>query len=299
MQIAIDAYLTYLRYEVNASAQTISAYGDDLKHYYTYCFERLGEEVEPSSADLDLVRGWIAEQMGRGLKASSVGRRLAAVKGLYRYLLKTKRIERNPISALRPPRGERPLPVYVPTDELDSILSAPIDRSNWMAVRNQLIIATLYECGLRRSELAGLCTVDVNLTRRTLKVLGKGKKERIVPFGTGLAKMMKHWLRLRNKTFGNTVSFFVNLRGEAMDGAGIYRIVHKALATVPHLSRRGAHALRHSFATDMLNAGAELMAIKELMGHSQVATTAGYTHSSFEQLKQMYNAHPRAKKKKN
>ncbi len=297
MKQAIDDYIAYLRYEVNASPHTSSEYEADLRAYHAYCLERLGEEVGPSAGDLDLVRGWLSAQMDAGLKATSVARRLSAAKGLYRYLLKRGQIDRNPISALRPPRTERPLPVYVPTAEIEAILAVEPAPDDLEGIRNRLIIATLYECGLRRSELAGLRDADVDLKERKLKVLGKGDKERIVPFGQGLATMMSQWRAIKEQTFGRSNSFFVNLRGQAMTGAGVYAVVHRALLAVPKLSRRGAHALRHSFATDMLNAGADLLAIKELMGHSRVSTTVGYTHTSFKQLQKMYNAHPRAQKK--
>lgn len=302
MKTAVKQYLDYLRYERHASPATVQSYGDDLESYVAYVEARLGELPEPGAGDLDLVRGWLSSQMDRGLKASSVSRRLSAVKGLYRYLLRLERIKRNPISSLRPPRGARPLPIYVPTAEIDGLLADNPDDADAEGIRDQLIIAMLYECGLRRSELASLRDVDVDTAERRLKVLGKGRKERIVPFGNGLTEMIERWRRTRQMLFGNTNSFFVTLKGKApgsaMTGQGVYQVVHRALESVPNLSRRGAHALRHSFATDMLNAGADLLAIKELMGHSKVSTTIGYTHTSFRQIQKMYNAHPRAQKKK-
>lgn len=293
----IQEYLVYLKQEVNAAELTQQSYALDLETYANYCQERLGEDISPSGADTDLIRGWLSAQMDGGLKASSVARRLSAVKSFYRYLLKIDRIDRHPAQMLRPPRGERPLPVYVPTSEIERLLE-PSEDASLGSLLHRLIIATLYECGLRRSELAGLKDAHVDLEQRWLKVLGKGGKERIVPFGQRLADMMALWRQKRLETFGQTETFFVTLRGKAMTGASVYRIVHDALKTVPNLSRRGAHALRHSFATDMLNSGADLLAIKELMGHSSVSTTVQYTHTSFKQLQHTYNAHPRAKKQK-
>lgn len=302
MEQAIADYLDYLRYERHASDMTVLHYGDDLATYCLYIRERLGEVPQPSTGDLDLVRGWLSHQMDRGLKASSVSRRLSAAKGLYRYLVKVGRLERTPIGNLRPPRSQRALPVYVPTGEIETMLAPIPEADDIEGIRDRLIIAMLYECGLRRSELATLLDVNVDTSIRQLKVLGKGRKERIVPFGEGLADMICQWRKIRDERFGSSNSFFVTLRGkaigQAMNDGAVYRIVHKALADVPGLSRCGAHALRHSFATDMLNAGADLLAIKELMGHSKVTTTAGYIHTSFRQLQQMYNAHPRAQKKK-
>lgn len=292
-----EDYENYLKYEQNFSALTVSAYTEDLKSYLESSSLFLGEELQPSEQDLDLVRRWLNGMMTKGDKASSVARRLASVKGFYKYLLKMGRISRNPIANLRPPRGEKPLPVYVPTNYINEILDEELEPYDWVALRNKLIVAVLYECGLRRSELAGLKDDDVDIEGRKLKVLGKGNKERIVPFGTGLADELSKWRQTRDELFGESETFFLSLRGKPMTGEGVYAIVHKYLKAVPGLARRGAHALRHSFATDMLNNGADLIAIKELMGHSNVSTTVTYTHTSFKQLQKVYNAHPRAKKK--
>lgn len=290
-------YENYLKYEQNFSALTVSAYTEDLKSYLESSSLFLGEELNPSEQDLDLVRRWLNGMMTKGDKASSVARRLASVKGFYKYLLKMGRISRNPIANLRPPRGEKPLPVYVPTNYINEILDEELEPYDWVALRNKLIVAVLYECGLRRSELASLKDDDVDIEGRKLKVLGKGNKERIVPFGVSLAEELSKWRQTRDELFGESETFFLSLRGKPMTGEGVYAIVHKYLKAVPGLARRGAHALRHSFATDMLNNGADLIAIKELMGHSNVSTTVTYTHTSFKQLQKVYNAHPRAKKK--
>lgn len=249
--------------------------------------------------DVDLIRGWLSSQMDKGLKAASVARRLSAIKAFYRYLLRISAIKSSPASRVRAPKGELPLPVYVPTEEIEHILEEgqgiretdPIEFH-----RDRLILSVLYECGLRRSELANLLDKDVDLQRRQLKVLGKGRKERIVPFGQSLAEQMELWRELRGSLTVYDDTFFVSLRGQAMAGGQVYRIVRRALEHIPHLAQRGAHTLRHSFATDMLNSGADLVAIKELMGHSSLGVTVRYTHTSFRQLQQMYQAHPRAQK---
>lgn len=293
----LEEYLSYLTHEKNYSPHTVHAYGEDVASYLRHAADFLGQELEPSSADTDLVRAWLGDMMNRGIKPSSVERRLAAVKSYYRYLLRMKRIDKHPIAHLRAPIKEKPLPVYVPTKEVERILSATAEGDDFTSRLHHLIIATLYECGLRRSELAGIRDEDVDLTRRQLKVLGKGGKERIVPFGRGLAEEMQRWLELRNKTVGKSEYFFLTLKGKKVSTAAIYTIVRAQLESVPTLERRGPHALRHSFATDMLNNGADLVAIKELMGHSSISTTVKYTHLTFKQLQDMYNAHPRAKKK--
>ena len=181
----------------------------------------------------------------------------------------------------------------MPTEDVNRIIDEVVTPTDWRGQRDQLILSILYECGLRRSELAHLVDVDVDTGLRQLKVLGKGRKERIVPFGEGLAQMIEAWREERTKLFGLTKSLLVSSSGEAMSPEAIYSVVHQALRSVPNLSRRGAHALRHSFATDMLNSGGDLMLLRELMGHNSVSTTVRYTHTSFEQLKKLYAAHPR------
>lgn len=289
----LEAFVRYMAYERNASEQTLVGYRGDLEAYIAYCRERLGEEFAPSAGDLDLVRGWLSGMMDRGGKASSVARRLSSAKSWYRYLVKVGYLSSSPIVSLKAPRQERPLPAYVPTSELERILE-PVESPSLREVRDRLVVATLYECGLRRSELAALRTIDVDLERRSLKVVGKGDKERIVPFGISLAQMMQQWSEIRDREFGGSDSFFLTLKGKPMKGSDVYSIVRAQLASVPNLARRGAHTLRHSFATDMLNSGADLLKLKELMGHSSVATTVQYTHTSFRQLQQVYHAHPRA-----
>ncbi len=297
----LHSFIRYERQERNASEMTCSSYQADLEDYIRHCQERLKEEFNPSKGDQDLIRSWLSEQMNRGLKPSSVARRLSAVKMFYKYLKKKNWIEQNPASNLRPPKQEKPLPVYVPTEDIERILKEDFlegaDGSPEL-IRNRLIFAMLYECGLRRSELAGLLDTNVDTRQRQLKVLGKGNKMRLIPFGQSLCEMIEDWREKRQEIVVNCETFFVTLKGKAMKGSDVYQVVHKALALVPNLSRRGAHALRHSFATDMLNAGADLLAIKELMGHSSISTTVKYTHTSFKQLKRLYNAHPRAKKEK-
>ena len=289
----IQEFLDYLRFEVDASPMTIENYGKDLWAFLAHVEARTGEPFVPSQQDLDLVRGWLSHKLDTGSKASSVGKYLSSLKSYYRYLLKLGVIKVNPIQALRPPKADKPLPVYVPTEDVNRIIDEVVTPTDWRGQRDQLILSILYECGLRRSELAHLVDTDVDTGLRQLKVLGKGRKERIVPFGEGLAQMIEAWREERTKLFGLTKSLLVSSSGEAMSPEAIYSVVHQALRSVPNLSRRGAHALRHSFATDMLNSGGDLILLRELMGHNSVSTTVRYTHTSFEQLKKLYAAHPR------
>lgn len=294
----IDRFIRYLRTEINSSIHTQINYQSDLETYFEYVENRLNENFTPSKDDRDLIRGYMSNLMDNGLKASSVNRKLAAIKAFYKYLLKISIIEKNPAISIRGPKQEKVLPVYVPTDDINYLIENFDTGYELKNIRDRLIISTLYETGIRRSELSGLLDKNVDLINKQIKVLGKGNKERLIPIGDLLAKKMSDWIEIRNlQIVKNSKYFFVSLKGEPMKDTEVYSVVHKALEIVPNLSRRGAHALRHSFATDMLGNGADLLSIKELMGHSSVSTTVKYTHSSFKQLQKMYNAHPRAKKK--
>lgn len=265
--------------------------------YRAFITQKLKEEHTPSEEDQDLIRGFIASLMEKGGKASSTARRLATLKSFYKYLVKVGRLRQSPAQAVKTPKVVKSLPTHVPTEALLSILAEEIDETDFKAVRDRLIMAMLYECGLRRSELISLKETDISLSMLQLKVYGKGGKERIVPFGSRLKKLIEGYLQLKRsrQLYINPV-FFVSLRGAPIKDYEVYQVVRAHLQGVPHLERRGAHTLRHSFATDMVNNGADLLSVKELLGHSSVSTTTRYTHTSFRQLKEMYNAHPRAKK---
>lgn len=294
----IKCYHGYLANEQHYSTLTTEGYLKDLQHYLDYCREYLGEELSPSEQDAYLVDMWLNAMMRDNYKASSSARKLSAVKSFYKFLSKIGRITHSPLVGFRPPKGAKPLPVFVPTQDMQRILSDVPEDRDFVALRNHLILAMLYECGLRRSELIGLQDREVDTRERKLKVRGKGNKERIVFFGRGLAEEIEQWRQIRTEIFGTSELFFLSLRGNKMAGSEVYTIVRRHLDSVPGLARRGPHTLRHSFATDMLGNGADLKAIKELMGHSRLSSTVVYTHTSFKQIQQMYNAHhPRAKNK--
>lgn len=295
----VSDFLRYMRQELNRSSLTVQAYGADLDEYIAYAQNRVGDIFAPGPKDVDLVRGWMLTMLNEGCKALSVNRRLSSVKSFYRYLLRMQKIDVNPIAELRGPKKEKPLPVYVPQKEMQRLLDEPLeDETDFYAVRNRLIVEMLYETGMRRGELAGLRDADVRVGEKMLKVLGKGNKERLIPFGARLAEMIEKWRVVRAEKVVNPEFFFVSLECKPMKAGDVYPVVRKVLNTVPNLARRGPHTLRHSFATDMLNEGADLMAIKELLGHERISTTVQYTHTTFKQLQMMYNAHPRAQKSK-
>lgn len=292
----IERFLYYLRYERNDSERTVSEYAQDLNRYAAFFSERTGEAFEPSERDKDVARAWLFSLIEAGQKGSSVQRRLSALKSYYRYMVKIGRISQSPVRMLKGPKKELPLPVFVPHHQMEQLLNRPIPKDDFTAVRDRLILETLYQAGLRRSEIADLKDDAVEVDAGNMRITGKRNKQRIVPFGSRLKSMINEYRDIRDQKVGKSDFFFVSLDGRPLTGEVVYNIVRSALADVPHLTKKSPHVLRHSFATEMLNHGADLMSVKELLGHDSLSTTVQYTHISFEQLKQMYNAHPRAKK---
>ena len=295
LQQTLEAFMEYLRLERNASPLTLTTYRPAIVSYMECALELASDEWQPSDADRDLVRNWIMKQMDDELTSTTVNKNLSAVKSFYKYLQLRGLIDNNPTRYLRGPKREHTLPSFLTQAQVEEALETiSTDPEDFLAVRNRLIIETIYQTGLRRAEVASLETQQVDLAAMSLRVVGKGRKERIVPFGEALKEQMKDYLTLKERKVGQSRYFFVTLKCRPLSGADVYQVVHKALDVVPGLPRRGAHTLRHSFATEMLNAGAPITSIKELLGHSNLETTTRYTHTSFEQLKQLYHAHPRA-----
>ena len=295
LQQTLEAFMEYLRLERNASPLTLTTYRPAITSYMECALELASDEWQPSDADRDLVRNWIMKQMDDELTSTTVNKNLSAVKSFYKYLQLRGLIDNNPTRYLRGPKREHTLPSFLTQAQVEEALETiSTDPEDFLAVRNRLIIETIYQTGLRRAEVASLETQQVDLAAMSLRVVGKGRKERIVPFGEALKEQMKDYLTLKERKVGQSRYFFVTLKCRPLSGADVYQVVHKALDIVPGLPRRGAHTLRHSFATEMLNAGAPITSIKELLGHSNLETTTRYTHTSFEQLKQLYHAHPRA-----
>ncbi len=295
LQQTLEAFMEYLRLERNASPLTLTTYRPAITSYMECALELASDEWQPGDADQDLVRNWIMQQMDNELTSTTVNKNLSAVKSFYKYLQLRGLIDDNPTRYLRGPKREHTLPSFLTQAQIeDALETISTDPEDFLAVRNRLIIETIYQTGLRRAEVASLETQQVDLASMSLRVVGKGRKERIVPFGEALKEQIKAYLTLKEQKVGQSRYFFVTLKRRPLSGADVYQVVHKALDVVPGLPRRGAHTLRHSFATEMLNAGAPITSIKELLGHSNLDTTTRYTHTSFEQLKQLYHAHPRA-----
>ena len=291
----IDQFLDYLRYERNASPQTVQTYEESLRVFDSYLtFRDNGLSID--SVDTDLIRDWMESLMDKGNSASTINKNLSALRSFYRFALKRGLVNKDPAHAVTGPKKSKPLPQFLREGEMDRLLDGLEWDSSFNNVRARTILILFYETGLRRSELVGLDDKDVDYDAAQLKVTGKRNKQRIVPFGAELAEQLKSYQAVRREKFGETCgAMFLSDKGERISGEQVYLIVRKYLSMVTSLKKRSPHVLRHTFATAMLNNGAGLESIKNLLGHASVSTTEIYTHTTFEQLKRIYKeAHPRA-----
>lgn len=291
----INRFLDYMRYERNMSPQTILTYESSLRDFESF-FKELDGNLDWTSVDTDVIRDWLAKMLDEGKKATSVNTALSAVRSFFRFALLRKLVEKDPAHQLEGPKKSKPLPQFVREGEMDNLL----DRMEWgedyKDVRARTILLLLYETGIRVSELTGLDDADVDFDAGQLKVTGKRNKQRVVPFGEELAAAIRQYVQLRNEQVtGQSAALLQTEKGERMRRAQVYTIVRNKLSMTTTLKKRSPHVLRHSFATAMLNNGAGLESVKKLLGHQSLETTEIYTHTTFEQLKRIYNeAHPRA-----
>lgn len=297
MNVFIDSFVYYLRYERNYSDYTIEAYSKDLQQFEVYVKVTVGTFI-PAQIDLDIVRGWIVFLLEQKKSPVSVNRKLSTLKSFFKFLVKQGDVSSNPLRLAVGPKTEKPLPYFVKESEMELLLDGDDFGDDFEGIRDRLIVEMLYDTGIRRSELTGLKSSDVDFEMSQIKVTGKRNKQRIIPFADGLKNLMEAYVLIRNSQVEVSEDFFfVRKTGVQLSPGMIYLIVKKKLSTISRLAKCGPHILRHSFATSMLNNGAELNAVKELLGHVSLLSTSVYTHTTFEELKKMYHAHPRASEK--
>ena len=291
----IDAFLDYLRLERNYSVKTIVSYRTDLLEFEEY-FKKVDAELDFTRVDADVVRNWMVNLMDDGRTATTVNRKLSSLRSFYRFLLKRKVVSVDPMVKVVGPKKKKPLPSFVREKDMDRLLDESLYDEGFEGCRDRAILETFYATGMRRSELIGLDVADVDLSAKLIKVTGKRNKQRLIPFGDELAEGLLEYIKVRNETLlQGTEAFFVLKNGERMYPEAVYRLVRRYISGVVTLKKRSPHVLRHTFATAMLNGKAELRAVKELLGHESLATTEVYTHTTFEELKKVYEqAHPRA-----
>ncbi len=286
----LNDFLAYLKQERGYSEHTVRSYQVDLTQFFDFCVDRLGGKPISSITRED-VRDFLGALLRYGYTGKSTARKLSSLKSFFRYLVNTGRITRNPAADIKGPKSEKVLPPLLTVEQITQALE-PIDDSV-TALRDAAIVETIYGSGLRASELVGLNTGDIDFQNETIRVRGKGGKERILPLGRGERLAIERYLARRG--FKEEPAVFLNRQGKRLTTRSIQKIVRRALSRIAGVTATHPHALRHAFATHLLERGADLRAVQELLGHSSLASTQIYTHLTVERLRRIYDrAHPRA-----
>lgn len=296
----IHKFLDYITIERHYSPLTVRAYEQDLKEFCSFL------HVDPSTlepgnvSDVD-IKDWMISLLDAGEKPRTVRRKLSSLRSFWRFMLRVGYVNKDITRAIIAPKMDKPLPVFFKESEMSEAQASLDHADDFPSMRDSLIIDMLYQTGMREAEIVGLTDGDVDLGAKQVRIFGKRRKERIVPFGDALAERIRSYLSARNEQFDLTTQpaqpFLLTDKGEKMTVNNIYTIVRSRMGEVSTLKKHSPHVLRHTFATQMLNNGADINTIKTLLGHSSLAATQVYTHTTFEQLKQAYQqAHPRAKK---
>ncbi len=292
----VRKFIDYLRLERNYSAKTVEEYNDDLRAFEKF-FKEADTGLSWNSIDADIIRDWMEHMMDKGNAATSINRRLSALRSFYRFALARGMVTKDPAHGITGPKKEKPLPQFLKENEINALLDEKMwNFDDYINVRARTIIMIFYETGLRVSELAGLDDNMADTANCSLKVTGKRNKQRIIPFGEELKRAIEQYRTIRdNQVPKLSQALLLTRTGERMSISAIRREVVKQISRVSTIKKRTPHVLRHTFATAMLNHGAGIESVKELLGHASVATTEIYTHTTFEQLKKVYkSAHPRA-----
>lgn len=291
-----DLFLKYLQFEKRFSVNTIKSYENDLKQFTDFIKINFNKN-EIHLADEKLVRAWVVSLMEKDFSALSINRKISTLKTFFKFLLREGYVKSNPMDKVIAPKKSKKLPSFVEEKQINSLLDDYSFGDDFPGIRNKTIIEMFYNTGMRLSELIGLTNNSIDLHNGTIKVLGKRNKERILPVHSHFIKSIKIYILSRDKEFSNLAHdfLFVTDKGNKLYEKFVYRLVNKYLNLVTTIEKKNPHILRHTFATHLLNHGADLNAIKELLGHANLAATQIYTHNTFEKLKTIYKqAHPRA-----
>ena len=292
----IDSFLKHLQFEKRLSRNTVLAYQIDLHQLHQFLLENHSHS-EISTADYTMVRSWIVNLVESGIEPASVNRKIACMRTFFKFLLAQGVIDKDPMVKINVLKTKKRLPGFVREQDMVNLLDNQFFDETFEGCRDLLILEMFYGTGIRLSELINLKEKSIDFRNRTVKVLGKRNKERVIPFPSGLVLIIEKYLAIRNrevemKELGN---LFVRANGESCYPMMIYKIVKKNLEKFPAVEKRSPHVLRHTYATHLLNKGAELNAVKDLLGHSSLAATQVYTHNSMEKLKKVFEkAHPKA-----
>ena len=291
----LEQFLGFLRYEKRYSEHTVTAYEKDLDQFIQFGNDMVGDFCFVE-ADHHLIRQWIISLMDNGVKVVSVRRKISTLRSLYKFLLREGLMKKNPVDLVMTPKTGKKLPQFVQEKDMNRLLDTSFFGEDFTGLRDKAVLSMFYGTGMRLAELKGIKMADLQIGEGVVKVIGKRNKERLIPYPSEIRGDLARYIKIRSELFGESNSYlFVTDKGEQVYDKLLYRIVRKYLSLVTTMEKRSPHVLRHSYATHLLNRGADLNAIKELLGHASLAATQVYTHTSFEKLKKIYNqAHPRA-----
>lgn len=292
----ISLFLEYLKFEKRYSLHTISAYHDDLIFFYDFLYATYGNlsitEIKPT-----FIRSWLAHQKELGISSKTINRRISSLKSFFKFHLRQEVIDTSPMTTIVSPKIKKRLPSFIEQKDTETLFQHVEFPDTWEGIMNKLILELLYCSGMRLSELISLKESQVDLSKSVLKILGKGNKERIIPLSSEMKVIIENYLLQKNVQF-DYVRFeylLVNEKGKKLYPKYVQLVVNKYLSMITTIDKKSPHVLRHTFATHLMNSGAELNAVKELLGHSSLAATQIYTHNTIEKLKDIHKkAHPKA-----
>ena len=293
----IEKFLDYLQLEKNYSSNTLSAYKRDLIQYNKFIIENNGN-LEIENADYKIIRSWIVNLVSSNISNRSINRKVSSLKSFYKFLIKTDTIKSSPLKAHSPLKQSKKIQVPFSQEEINSLLDSDFFTNDYKGVLQKSIIAFFYFTGVRRIELINIKESDISLESSTIKVMGKRSKERIIPILPKLKKSLKYYREIKSKYNGNTSPeyLFISKNGKQLSEKFVYRTVNEYFKLVSPKIKKAPHVLRHSFATHLINEGADINSVKELLGHSSLSATQVYSHTSMERIKEVFkNSHPRAK----
>ncbi|MBL0103396.1 MAG: tyrosine recombinase XerC [Bacteroidetes bacterium] len=290
----VQSFLQYIRYEKRFSPNTVLAYQNDLAQFFE--FQKKQYEIDDAVAiQPPMIRSWMVSLMESGISTRSISRKITALKTFYKFLMRRGDVKTNPLQKVQSPKISKRLPVFVDEAKMKMLFSEVNFGDGFEAVRDRLLLEMFYATGMRLSELVGLTDDRIDVYQCQVKVLGKRNKERIIPFTNKLKELINTYLKARNEITTLAPAFFVTSKGTPVYAKMVYRIVTRRIGGVSTLEKKSPHVLRHTFATHMLNNGADINSVKELLGHANLSATQVYTHNTIEKLKEVYKqAHPRA-----
>jgi len=283
----------YLLYEKRYSKHTVNAYLTDLSQFKMFCNDN---NVSINEVSHELLRQWVVQMIEGGITSATVNRKISSIKTYFKFLLRDGLIDKNPTLKLSLVKKKKKLPNFVEKDNINFLFDNIEFTDDFVGVRDKLILCVFYNTGMRRNELINITVDDIDFYKKNIKVLGKRNKERLIPLSDNVLNSISDFVKIRNEQYGEENKFlFLTEKGKQLYPKAVYRIVNKYLNYVTNIDKKSPHVLRHTFATHMLNNGADLNAIKELLGHANLSATQIYTHNTFEKLKKVYKqAHPRA-----